>query len=173
MLILLKINSGFIAPQLPDDVAAFLRQEVVVIDGQQYLYANYIGAKDIESDYNVDDYITNLVADEPKLIPVIIEKVEGLLDGYVNAENEYTVPQSSDAVIATGRLSIPDRKFKVPFLRLDTGREQLMPAEVIDGVFTLPLKFETNGTWVVNQALINKEYEQDIFSIEERRFSVL
>jgi len=110
---------------------------------------------------------------EVPLTPVIIDDVAGQLEGYVNAENEYTVPQSSDAVIATGQLAIPDRKFKVPFKRVDTGRVQLMPAEVVSGVFTLPLKFETNGVWIVNQKLINSDYEQDIFALTERRFSVI
>ncbi|WP_409423268.1 MULTISPECIES: hypothetical protein [unclassified Pseudoalteromonas] len=110
---------------------------------------------------------------ETPLIPVVIDNVAGQLDDYVNIENEYTVPQSSDAVIATGQLAIPDRKFKVPFKRVDTGRVQLMPAEVVGGVFTLPLKFETNGVWIVNQALINSDYEQDIFALTERRFSVI
>lgn len=111
--------------------------------------------------------------EETPLIPVIIDNVAGQLEGYVNVENEYTVPQSSDAVIATGQLAIPDRKFKVPFKRVDTGRVQLMPAEVVSGVFTLPLKFETNGVWIVNQALINSDYEQDVFALTERRFSVI
>jgi len=107
------------------------------------------------------------------LIPVIIDNVAGQLKGYVNAENEYTVAQASDDVIATGKLAIPDRKFKVPFKRIDTGRVQLMPAEVIDGVFTLKLKFETNGTWIVNQELINSEYDNHIFELSERHFSVI
>ncbi|MEL0655750.1 hypothetical protein V6257_11955 [Pseudoalteromonas issachenkonii] len=107
------------------------------------------------------------------LIPVIIDNVAGQLKGYVNVENEYTVAQASDEVIATGKLAIPDRKFKVPFNRIDTGRVQLMPAEVVSGVFTLKLKFETNGTWIVNQELINSEYDNHIFELSERHFSVI
>lgn len=173
MQILLKINSGLVAPQLPDDISKFRTQSIAVIEGQLYFFAEYVGLKQLVSDYSVDDYLASITPVETPLIPVIIDDVAGQLDGYVNNENEYTVPQSSDAVIATGQLAISDRKFKVPFLRVDTGREQLMPAAVKDGVFTLPLKFETNGTWIVNQKLINKEYEQDLFALDECRFSVI
>ncbi|TMP73542.1 hypothetical protein [Pseudoalteromonas sp. S1608] len=173
MLILLKINSGFIEPQLPDKQSLFKNQSIVSIGESNYLFADYVGSKNIVSDYSVEDYLASIAPVEAPLIPVIIDNVAGQLEGYVNVENEYTVPQSSDAVIATGQLAIPDRKFKVPFKRVDTGRVQLMPAEVVSGVFTLPLKFETNGVWIVNQELINSDYEQDVFALTERRFSVI
>ena len=173
MKLLIKINAGLVGPQLPDNPDYFKSKQSVVIDDALYLFTDYTGSKALVSDYNVDDYLASIAPVETQLIPVIIDNVAGQLEGYVNNENEYTVPQSSDAVIATGQLAMPDRKFKVPFLRVDTGREQLMPAEVKGGVFTLPLKFETNGTWIVNQKLINKEYEQDLFSLEQRVFSVI
>lgn len=173
MKLLLKINSGLIEPQLPDSSSLFEQQDVVEINEEMYLFADYVGSKNIVSDYSVDDYLASIAPVETPLIPVIIDNVAGQLEGYVNVENEYTVPQSNDAVIATGQLAIPDRKFKVPFKRVDTGRVQLMPAEVVSGVFTLPLKFETNGVWIVNQELINSDYEQDVFALTERRFSVI
>ena len=173
MKLLIKINAGLVESQLPDVPDLFESKQSVVIDDALYLFTDYIGSKALVSDYNVDDYLASIAPKETQLIPVIIDNVAGQLEGYVNNENEYTVPQSSDAVIATGKLAIPDRKFKVPFKRVDTGRVQLMPAEVVDGVFTLPLKFETNGVWIVNQALINTDYEQDIFELTERKFSVI
>lgn len=111
--------------------------------------------------------------ERPTLIPVNIDAVAGQLQGYNNADREYTVPQQSADVIATGTLAIEDRKFKVPFLRVDTGRIQLMPAQVVDGVFTVPLKFETNGVWVVNQELINTDFAQPLFELVEHKFSVI
>ena len=173
MKLLIKINAGLVGPQLPDNPDYFKSKQSVVIDDALYLFTDYIGSKSLVSDYNVDEYLASIASKETQLIPVIIDSVAGQLEGYVNNENEYTVPQSSDAVIATGKLAIPDRKFKVPFKRVDTGRVQLMPAEVVNGVFTLPLKFETNGVWIVNQALINTDYEQDIFELTERKFSVI
>lgn len=104
---------------------------------------------------------------------VVIDHVSGQLDGYANNDNEFTVPQQSNDVIAMGQLSIPDRKFKVPFKRIDTGRIQLMPAQVQDEQFSIPLKFETNGIWIVNQELINSDFQNPTFEIVEYTFSVL
>lgn len=108
-----------------------------------------------------------------QLAPVVIDYVSGQLDGYISNDNEYTVPQQSAGVVATGKLAVSNRKFKVPFKRIDTGRVQLMPAEVVDRKFTIPLKFETNGIWVINQTLINSDYLEPLFSMAEYRFSVI
>ncbi|CAH9055005.1 hypothetical protein PSECIP111951_01153 [Pseudoalteromonas holothuriae] len=108
-----------------------------------------------------------------KFIDVTIDKIEGTISGYENTDNEFTVPQQSNDVVATGQLAIPDRKFKVPFKRIDTGRIQLMPAQVVDGQFSMPLKFETNGIWVVNQELFNTDFSEAAFTLNEYRFSVL
>jgi len=156
----------------PDEYTLFSNMEKVLFNNKEFWLCDYKGSKPIAS-VETSDYLASIDSEKKQLIPVIIDKVAGQLDDYVNVENEYTVPQSSDAVIASGQLAIPDRKFKVPFKRVDTGRVQLMPAEVVGGVFTLPLKFETNGVWIVNQELINSDYEQDIFELSERRFSVI
>ncbi len=156
----------------PDDYTLFSNMEKVLFNNKEFWLCDYKGRKPIAS-AETGDYLASIDPANKQLIPVIIDSVAGQLDDYVNVENEYTVPQLSDAVIATGQLAIPDRKFKVPFKRVDTGRVQLMPAEVVSGVFTLPLKFETNGVWIVNQALINSDYEQDVFALTERRFSVI
>jgi hypothetical protein len=156
----------------PDDFTLFSNMEKVLLNNKQYWLCNYIGSKPIASEYT-SNYLASIIPENKALIPVTIDNVAGQLDGYVNVENEYTVPQASDAVIATGKLAIIDRKFKVPFKRVDTGRVQLMPAEVVSGVFILPLKFETNGVWIVNQDLINSDYDKPIFKLAERRFSVI
>lgn len=156
----------------PDDYTLFSNMGKVSFNDREFWLCDYKGSKPIAS-AETEAYLAGINPANKKLIPVIIDNVAGQLEGYVNVENEYTVPQASDAVIATGQLTIPDRKFKVPFKRVDTGRVQLMPAEVVSGVFTLPLKFETNGVWIVNQELINSDYEQDVFALTERRFSVI
>ncbi|WP_161972758.1 hypothetical protein [Pseudoalteromonas sp. PS5] len=48
-----------------------------------------------------------------------------------------------------------------------------MPAQVKDGQFLIPLRFETNGIWIVDQALINADLPKPVFELEEYRFSVL
>lgn len=156
----------------PDDYTLFSGMEKVTFNEKVFWFCDYKGSKPLASP-DTDAYLTSINPINKQLIPVDIDSVLGQLEGYVNAANEYTVPQSSDEVIATGKFAIPDRKFKVPFKRIDTGRIQLMPAEVIDGIFTLKLKFETNGTWIVNQELINSEYDNHIFELSERHFSVI
>ncbi|NUZ11735.1 hypothetical protein HUZ36_13190 [Pseudoalteromonas sp. McH1-7] len=172
MRILLKINSGLIAPQLPDELTLFKEQEVVLMEEELYFFAKYVGEKSLASDYDVADFITQR-SETNRLKKVVIENVSNQLDGYTNNSNEFTVPQQSNDVIATGQLAIDDCKFKVPFKRIDTGRIQLMPAQVKDGHFSIPLRFETNGIWIVDQALINADLPQPVFELEEYRFSVL
>ena len=112
---------------------------------------------------------------EPKkpLVPVSLDTVSGQLTGYDNLENEYTVAQQSNAVIATGKVAVSDRKVKVPFKRIDTGRIQLMPGEIKNGTFSISLTFETNGIWIINQELINDELPEPSLSCNEYRFSVI
>lgn len=127
----------------------------------------------VAGDWRLVDVAEFTQAQEIPKIPVVIDNVSGQIDGYVNNENEFTVPQSAVDVVATGQLLVPDRKFKVPFMRTDTGRVQLMPADVTNGQFTIPLKFETNGIWVINEELINSEFPTPVFSLSEYRFSVI
>ncbi|NOU49505.1 hypothetical protein HG263_02945 [Pseudoalteromonas sp. JBTF-M23] len=172
MRVLIKVNSGSIEEQLQDDPVQFKQQEIVSIDEQSYLFADYVGNKQLVSDFDVDIFLTQR-NDENALKCVVIDNVSGQLDGYVNHDNEFTVPQQSNDVIATGQLAIPDRKFKVPFKRIDTGRIQLMPAQVVNGQLTMPLKFETNGIWIVNQELFNTDFPDMPFEMGEYRFSVI
>ncbi|MDW7550188.1 hypothetical protein [Pseudoalteromonas peptidolytica] len=132
---------------------------------------------EIGSFYNAETSEFERVANDDEqpldLTPINIESVTNTLSGYENNTNEFTVPQQSNDVIATGQLAIDDCKFKVPFKRIDTGRIQLMPAQVKDGQFLIPLRFETNGIWIVDQALINADLPKPVFELEEYRFSVL
>ncbi|WP_440055487.1 hypothetical protein ACSLBF_04925 [Pseudoalteromonas sp. T1lg65] len=172
MKILLRVVDGDIPSQLPDASIKFTQQKIVIIDERPYLLADYIGDKQLVSDYDVDTFLAQR-RDEDTLKRVVIDNVSGQFDGYVNHENEFTVPQQSNEVIAMGQLAIPDRRFKVPFRRTDTGRIQLMPAQVQNGQFSIPLKFETNGVWIVNQELFNSDFSEDLFSLDEYRFSVI
>jgi hypothetical protein len=108
----------------------------------------------------------------PDLIPIVISSVGETLPGFTDGPNQYTVAESAE-VIATGTLDIPDDKFRVPFMRTDTGRIQMMVAEVINGEFTLTMCFKTGGEWVVNNQLINSSFETPIFSIKPQTFMVI
>ncbi|WDE04678.1 hypothetical protein SG34_025665 [Thalassomonas viridans] len=106
------------------------------------------------------------------LIPAVIEDVTGTVAGFSDVKNQYTVFEG-EQFIASGTLAIIDQKFLVPFKRIDTGRTQLMLAEVKDGKLTLTMNFKTGGMWVVNNELINAELDEPKFSIEEYRFAVI
>lgn len=172
MNVLIKVEDGDLSIQLPDDIELFKNQQIVVINDISYLVADYEGDKQLVSDYDVESFIAQR-NEETALKNIVIDNVSGQLDGYANNDNEFTVPQQSSEVIATGQLAISDRRFKVPFKRIDTGRIQLMPAQVLDGQFSIPLKFETNGIWIVNQELVNSDFQTPIFELVEYTFSVL
>lgn len=106
------------------------------------------------------------------LIAVVIDNVSNVLSDFDDRDSQYTVNEGEN-VIATGSLKIPNQKFRVPFKRIDTGRTQLMVAEVDSGQFTLTMNFKTSGIWLVNNELINSELPQPIFSINEYRFAVI
>lgn len=171
MNVLIKVEDGDLSIQLPDDIELFKNQQIVVINDISYLFAYYEGSNLIQSDYNVDDYITSKQPDE--VITVTIENVTGKIEGYFNKYNEFTVPQRSELVSANGKINFSDRLFKVPFKRVDTGRIQLMPAEIKSGEFKITLNFETNGVWIINQQLINSDFDNQLFEISEYTFSVL
>lgn len=154
----------------PDDVTNFDGMEEVELDGEKYYVTDYSGELNLETGtHNYSDYEGSL---SPNLIPVIIGDVTNQLAGFENAERQYTVAELSES-LATGQLAIPDQKFRVPFLRVDTGRVQIMPAEVKAGQFSITLNFKTSGKWVVNQELLNSELPTPVFSIEEHTFWVI
>ncbi|MCF6435222.1 hypothetical protein [Pseudoalteromonas sp. MMG022] len=172
MYILISVQDGDIVSQLPDRNEFFKQQEIVTIEGQMYLFADYIGDEDIHSDYNVELYLQQ--QHSRKVLPLLtIDNVTEQIEGYRDAVNEFTVPQQSNQVVATGKLAMPDCKLKIPFKRIDTGRIQLMPAQVVDGVLSMVLKFETNGIWVITQALFEGDMQSPVFETHHYRFSVL
>lgn len=106
------------------------------------------------------------------IMPIVIGTVTNTLPDFDENDNQYTVTENTNC-LAIGTLAIPNQKFRVPFRRLDTGRIQLMVAEVLDGKFTLSMTFKTGGIWVVNNELINAELAEPMFSIAEHRFAVI
>jgi len=106
------------------------------------------------------------------LIPIIIDAVTGDVPGFENEPNQYTVEEGTN-VVATGTLAIPDRVFRVPFRRTDTGRINFMKAEVAAGQFTLTMNFKTGGLWVVNDELINMGFDKPLFTVEPHTFAVM
>lgn len=115
---------------------------------------------------------TKQVIASQNLVSVLIESVTPCLDGYSEQVNEYNLNENTDCVM-TGKLDTPDLKFRIPFKRLDTGRTQIMPAEVVNGELTIKLNFKTSGLWIVNKELFNFEFASPKFAIEEQKFWVV
>ena len=116
--------------------------------------------------------VNNSEVPAESLIDIQIDNITNTLADFDDSDNEYTVHEKVDC-IATGQLAIPDQKFRGPFLRVDTGRTQIMLAEVINGAFTITINFKTSGKWVVNKTLLNSELQQPVFDIQEHTFFVI
>lgn len=110
--------------------------------------------------------------DNSALIAIVIDAVPGELTDFDDQDNEHTLQVNTDYQ-AAGDLDIPDKKFRVPFMRLDTGLIIPMVAEVKEGKFTITMNFDTRGTWVVNTELLNSQLPQQLFSIDEQKFLVV
>ena len=108
------------------------------------------------------------------VINLVVSNVGGpaLQDGFNNDDNEYTLIEGLDFT-ATANLPIPDRKFKVPFKRTDTGRIQPMMATVENGIATIKGQFKSSGIWVLNSGLLNMDLDRPKFKMSELKFTVL
>lgn len=152
----------------PDSADKLTLHEKVEYRGEYYYLATYTGSKSLQV-VSFEDYQAYVNA---PLIDVVVDDVSNLVEGFDDTDRKFTVTENSNS-LATGSLAIVDTQFRVPFMRVDTGRTQLMPAIVKDGKFTITLNFKTSGKWVVNQALLNSELQQEAFSIEEYTFFVI
>lgn len=106
------------------------------------------------------------------LIEILVEDVKPTLTGFDDRDNDHTVNVNTNVVVS-GKINIPDTTFRVPFKRVDTGRVQLMVAEVINGCFTMTVNFATSGKWVVNSELVNSELHSPTFQLSDHIFYVV
>ena len=122
-----------------------------------------------------------LVVNKPKVITIKIDSVTNKLDDFDDSDNEYTLVENSNSV-ATGALPLPNKKFRVPFVRLDVNglpdKKSYMVAVIENGVFTITLNFKTGGEWIVNTELLNSELTKSelalfSFAIADHKFKVV
>lgn len=173
------------------DVNGFYIKEISLIAGESVPPRVVFTAPPAESEYtkprwvgnqwklaNPVDFITQSQTTEPEpeptapLIEITINNVMNTLAGFDDGSNQYTVNEQTDITV-NGTLAIPDQNFRVPFKRTDTGRIQLMPANVVSGEFTLTLNFKTGGIWVVDDEQVNSAYDTPVFSIIKQTFMVI
>lgn len=162
MLVLIKVNSGLIAPQLPDESSQFQNQEIVVIEGKSYLFADYVGMKWIESDHNVDDYLGSVDnQDEPILIKLTDITVTG---EHVSLGNGgiWWIPQNEQFEL-TANVALPDSSMMIIIERVANGTHVIddirVKAQIIDGVVTINGVFSQSGNYQITAERLNAGLE--------------
>lgn len=159
MYILLAINPGLIAPQLPDDIAKFKKQQVVSIENESYLFADYIGTKRIESDLIVNDYITSL--DTSPAGPSVIKLTNITVTGeHVSLGNGgiWWIPQSERFEL-TANVELPDSDMMIIIERVANGTHVIddirVKAQIIDGIVTIKGVFSQSGNYQITAERLN------------------
>ncbi len=122
----------------------------------------------------------------PEAIPVInivVNEVSGTLSGFADKAGEYTVEELTDyTATGSGLKDVYDMglsKFRVPFVRQDTGTKRYMVATISnDGTFELKLNFKTGGEWKVDSQLLNSELTDEekskfTFEVNTQVFKVI
>ncbi len=140
----------------------------------------------INEDNKALGYFAKPITLESKAVPVInivVDAVSGTLSGFTNKAGEYTVEELT-AYTATGN-GLKDiygmglSKFRVPFVRQDTGTKRYMVATINnDGTFELKLNFKTGGEWKVDSELLNSELTDEekskfTFEVNTQTFKVI
>ncbi|PAJ72296.1 hypothetical protein CJF42_22015 [Pseudoalteromonas sp. NBT06-2] len=122
-----------------------------------------------------------VVVNKSQIIPINIDSVTNKLEDFDDNDNEYTLVENSNSV-ASGVVPLPNKKFRVPFVRLDVkgvpDKKSYMVAVIENGAFTITLNFKTGGEWIVNTELLNSELtEAELalfsFSIADHKFKVV
>lgn len=162
MYILLAINPGLIAPQLPDDIEKFRNQQVVSIDNKPFLFADYTGLKWIESDHNVNDYIASL---DTSHSPNILELTNIVVQGdHVTLGNGgiWWIPQNERFEL-TANVALPDTEMMIIIERVANGSNVIddirVKAQIIDGVVTINGVFSQSGNYQITAERLNAGLE--------------
>ena len=164
MQILLKVETGLLAAQLPDESALFKNQDVVTIDGEQYLFADYIGSKQLVSDYNVDDYLTSVEEAKPQA-PVVVSLTNVNVTGehvVLGAGNIWWLPKNS-AFTLTANAQLPNAQMMIIVERVINGGvvvdDLRIKASIENGIITVNGLFAMSGNYQITSERLNKGLE--------------
>lgn len=164
MKVLLKVITGLVAEQLPDDSSLFKNQDIVAIDGEQYLYADYIGSKQLVSDYNVEDYLTSVEEAKPKA-PAVVTLTN------VNVTGEHVVLGSGDIwwlpknspFTLTANAQLPNAQMMIIVERVINGGvvvdDLRIKASIENGIITVNGLFAMSGNYQITSDRLNKGLE--------------
>lgn len=106
------------------------------------------------------------------MVTVILDNVNGVLDGFDDNDNEFTCMQG-EPLTMSGPMPVVDQKLRIPLRRTDTGREMPVLGVVQDGVLSITLTFPTAGFWECNNELINRTFDVPQFDMSPLKFTVL
>lgn len=164
MKLLLKINSGLIEPQLPDNIALFKQQEVVEINDVIYLFADYSGSKELVSDYSVDNYLASIEAITPQA-PQVIELTN------VNVTGEHVTLGAgaiwwlpiNEGFTLTANAQLQDMEMMIIIERVVNGSDVIddlrAKASIVDGLITITSKFVQSGNYQITSERLNAGLE--------------
>ena len=164
MQILLKINAGLVAPQLPDGISNFSTQSTAVIEGQLYFFAEYVGTKELTSDYSVDDYLAAIEAAKPQP-PQVIELTNVSVTGEhvtLGAGSIWWLP-INEGFTLTANAQLPDMEMMIIIERVVNGSDVIddlrAKASIVDGLITITSKFVQSGNYQITSERLNAGLE--------------
>jgi hypothetical protein len=164
MHVLLKINSGLVAPQLPDDISMFRTQSTAVIDEQLYFFADYSGAKELASDYSVDDYLAAVEAAKPQP-PQVIELTNVSVTGEhvtLGTGGIWWLPINKQLTL-TANAQLLDMEMMIIIERVVNGSDVIddlrAKASIVDGIITITSKFVQSGNYQITSERLNAGLE--------------
>lgn len=164
MKVLISINAGLVAPQLPDDISNFRTQSTAVIEGKLYFFAEYVGSKELVSDYSVDDYLAAVEAAKPQA-PQITE----LTNVSVTGENVtlgtggiWWLPINKQFTL-NANAQLEDMEMMVIIERVVNGSDVIddlrAKASIVDGLITITSKFVQSGNYQITSERLNAGLE--------------
>lgn len=164
MKVLILIKSGLINPQLPDSISNFKNQEVAEIDEQLYLFADYVGSKQLVSDYSVEDYLASVEEAKPQA-PAVVTLTN------VNVTGEHVVLGSGDIwwlpknspFTLTANAQLPNAQMMIIAERVINGGvvvdDLRIKASIENGIITVNGLFAMSGNYQITSDRLNKGLE--------------
>ena len=158
MKVLIRVAPKFVATDLPDDTRFFVNQKMVFIDGSSYLYADYVGNKNVTSDYDVDSYeLTENKA--PTSIALSDVNVSG--DAVVLGNGGiWWVAQNTPYTITAKAKGMPDGEMMIIIERIIQGgtvvQDIRAKASIVSEHITINSLFEASGNYQITAERLNQ-----------------
>ncbi|MCG7567064.1 hypothetical protein MHM95_12315 [Pseudoalteromonas sp. CnMc7-15] len=158
MKVLIRVEPKFVANDLPDDTRFFVNQKMVFIDGNSYLYADYLGTKVILSDYNVTSY-EQAINVAPATIALSDIDVSGEAVTFGNG-GIWWVAQNTAYTITAKAEGMPDGEMMIIIERIIQGgtvvQDIRAKASIVNEHITINSQFEASGNYQITAERLNQ-----------------